>query len=153
VPAELDVTIVTTAGLTMAAAETTLSLESADAPLDEPPVPPEAEAPGVTNFATLAGVSAATTVTAGLFRAPDARSTTAVPPEASVAAPIASAAIPARARFRVDGVVRTRVFMAAGGSSSVNAVGRSNADADGDADTVGLQVCAMSSGAGDSMRS
>jgi hypothetical protein len=123
----------------MAAAETTLSLEGADAPLDEPPVPPEAEAPGATNFATLAGVSAATTAIAGLFRAPDATSATAVPPEASVAAAMASAAIPATARLRVDEVWRS------------DADG--DADAVGDADGVGLQVGAMSPGAGDSMGS
>jgi len=51
--------IVTTAGLTLAAAETTLPFEAAAAPLDELPATPGADELGATKFATLAGAAAA----------------------------------------------------------------------------------------------
>src|SRR5665647_2978362 len=93
--------IVTTAGLTFAAAETMLPLEGAGAAFDVPLVPFEGAAVDGTKFATRAGVSVVTTATAGRFRAPVAMNARVVPPDARAAAAIASAAIPATARLRV----------------------------------------------------
>jgi len=57
---------------------------------------------------------------------------------------IASAAIPATARLRVDRGAGARLSMATGGSASIDAAGRS--DPDGASGTEGRQAGAVSSG-------
>jgi hypothetical protein len=131
--------MVTTAGLTRAAAETTLPFAGAAAVVDEPPVPPAGALLDGTKFATVAGVSVATTGVTGRSRAPDAMNARVVPPDASAAAAIASAAIPATARFRVVRAAGGVGLRGEGGSGSANVVPRSAVDADNDPDGTGIQ--------------
>ena len=150
-PAAPEVMIVTTAGLTFAAAATTLPSAGVGAALDDPAVSTGAEEAGVTKLTGLAGVASETTVTVGRTRAPDATSAKVVPPEVRAAAASATAAIPAMARFRVgraDGAwaVPAGPAVSAGpGAHAVAAAGRSGSVATSAGD--GFQVGAASSGA------
>ena len=84
-------------------------------------------------------MSVVTTGVTGRSRAPDAMNARVVPPDANAAAAIASAAIPATARFRVVRAAGDVEPSGEGGSGSANVVPRSAVDVDGDPDGTGIQ--------------